>query len=75
MTKDAFQLAGMPGYGLAPPFLAQQDHKSAAPSRAILLSFCMSIGMRVFDFDAIQGIDNFYSSLASLVEMCAAVRM
>ena len=23
MTKDAFQLAGMPGYGLAPPFLAQ----------------------------------------------------
>nr|CCA25984.1 Amino AcidPolyamineOrganocation (APC) Family putati [Albugo laibachii Nc14] len=75
MTKDGFQLAGMADSGLAPPFFAQRDHKSGAPRRAILLSFCMIIGMGIFDFDAIQGIDNFYSALASLVEMCAAVRM
>ncbi|KAL0584385.1 hypothetical protein ABG067_005736 [Albugo candida] len=75
MTKDGFQLAGMADSGLAPPFFAQRDERSGAPRRAILLSFCMIIGLGFFDFDAIQGIDNFYSALASLVEMCAAVRM
>ncbi|TMW59941.1 hypothetical protein Poli38472_005010 [Pythium oligandrum] len=75
MAKDAFQLAGMSDSGLAPPFFARRDPETGVPRRAILLSFSMIVFMGLFDFDTILGVDNFLSALASLVEMCAAVKM
>lgn len=75
MAKDGFQLAGMSDSGLAPPFFAQRDPDTGVPRRAIFLSFAIIVFMGLFDFDTILGVDNFLSALASLVEMCAAVRM
>jgi amino acid transporter len=75
MAKDGFQLAGMADSGLAPPFFAWRDPENGVPRRAIYLSFLIILSMGFFNFDTILGVENFLSALASLVEMCAAVRM
>ena len=53
----------------------RRDPDHGVPRRAILLSFSIIVVMGLFDFDTILGVDNFLSALASLVEMCAAVKM
>ncbi|GLE09835.1 hypothetical protein PINS_up021749 [Pythium insidiosum] len=75
MAKDAYQLAGMADSGLAPPLFSRRDPDTGVPRRAIALSFVIIVFMGLFDFTTIVGVDNFFSALSSLVEMCAAVKM
>ncbi|EQC36946.1 hypothetical protein SDRG_05771 [Saprolegnia diclina VS20] len=75
MTKDGFQLAGMADSGLAPSFFAVRHGPNGVPRRSIFLSFSIIVVMCLFDFETILGVDNFLNALASVVEICAAVRM
>ena len=75
LLEDSYQLLGMAQVGLAPTFLGRRSETFHTPVNAILLQVCIIAMLLGLDFDLIMGVDNFFSAVASTLELAAAVEL
>ena len=75
LLEDSFQLLGMAQVGLAPTVFGRRSKTFNTPVNAILLQALIIALLVGLDFDLIMGVDNFFSAVASTLQLAAAVEL
>ncbi len=71
MFEDAWQLNGMACVGVVPRIFSYRHPRFQTPWTCILLQFLIISGLQAFDFSVILCIDNFFSVIATVLEILA----
>ena len=69
--EDSWQVAGMADAGMAPSLLARRSDAFGTPIYAVLLNWFCVIVLVYFDFGDNLAINNFFSCLSVMLEICA----